>query len=218
MSISNRHQVVKFVAGKSEPLTDQRLSKVGYKTTTKNPAKFASVCASVPVIAGDEILTRMEDLIPYVRTMLENAQDGIFRSLYESSGGLLNAISDEDIGLNACISFMESENNGGRLTKEFLDAWCKANVVDNLSVVIADKLGFTELTPENETVIARHVKGYVDMITGLSGGKTFYQPNQIKAIRKTLDVATADDEVSKKLIARLDSMEKKEKIEDLLEL
>lgn len=88
MSITNRHSVVPFTAGESKPMTGQRLAKVGYKSTKKNPARFKSVCVSVPEIPENNIRSELDRLIPHVRTMLENAQDGIIRSLYESREGI----------------------------------------------------------------------------------------------------------------------------------
>lgn len=217
MSISNRHSINGFIAGKSAPMSDQRLAKVGYKSTVKNPAKFPSVCASVPFITElDE--GQFERLQPYIVQMLENAQDGIFRSLYESSGGLLDAISDDDICIDACISYLEAESTGGRLTKEYLEQWFDTSVRDNLFVCIAEKLGFSEITADVEETVNKHIAGYKAMIASLSGGKTFYQEPQIKGLLRALEVSSVDDDTSKKLNVRLKGMLNRPKIEELLGL
>lgn len=217
MSISNRHQVNGFVSGKSQPMSDQRLSKVGYKSTAKNAAKFPSVCASVPLITElfEDQLTRLQ---PYIVTMLENAQDGIFRSLYESSGGTLDAVSDDDISIDSCIAFLEAESTGGRLNKEYLEQWFDAQMKDNLFVVIADKLGFSEITPDVEVTVGKHLNGYRGLISSLAGGKTFLQDNQIHSLLRALEVSSVDDDTAMKLNTRLKGMLNKPKIEELLGL
>jgi hypothetical protein len=217
MSISNRHQVVPFVAGKSEPMTQQRLAKIGYKNTSKTPAKFPSVCVSVPFI---DALTfeQFQRIATHVGSMLENAQDGIIRSLYESSDGKITEIADTDIDFDACVSYLDTAARGDRMTKEYLEQWFDSQVRDNLFVVIADKLGFSDITPEVEVTVEKHLAGYKVLISSLAGGKTILKPNQITAVQKALALASVDDDVSLKLNARLVAMAAKPKIEDLLEL
>ena len=219
MSISNRHPVNKFTAGKSEPMHGQRLAKVGYKSTQKTPAKYPSVCASIPMIAPLNLSEQqLESLTPHIITLLESAQDGIFRSLYESSDGTMAELADADISIDACISYLEAESQGSRLTKEYLESWFDQMVKDNLTVVIATKLGYDLSTPEQELTVSKHLNGYRGLITALAGGKTMLQSTQIDGLLRVLEVASVDDETSQKLIARLVAMKNKPKIEDLLEL
>jgi len=217
MSISNRHSVVPFVAGETQAMADQRLAKVGYKSTKKTPAKYKSIAVSVPVITSiDE--DQLERLLPHVVSMLENAQDGIIRSLYESSQGNLASVSDEEISIDACIGYLEAEATGGRLTKEKVEEWFTENLSDNLSVTIADKLNFTSLTGENEKVINQHLNAYKGILASLAGGKTLLNPAQIAGCKKALELSTNEDDVYKKLMARLEAMEKKPDMDALLEL
>lgn len=217
MSISNRHQVNGFVAGKSAPMSEQRLARVGYKSTVKTPAKYPSVCASVPFITEftEDQFTRLQ---PYIVEMLENAQDGIFRSLYESSDGCLEHITDDDLSIDSCIAYLEAESTGGRLTKEYLEQWFDAQMKDNLFIVVADKLGFTEITPDVEGTVNKHINAYRGMFASLSGGKTMYQEPQIKGLLRALEVSSVDDDTSKKLSVRLKGMLNRPKIEELLGL
>ena len=215
MSISTRHTVEQFVAGTSKAMNGQRLSKVGYKSSKNAPAKFTSVCASVPRISDDDVIARMNDLVPYVRNLLESAQDGIFRSLYESSGGTRTEIGDDEISVSACIGWLENEQNGGRLTSDGIGIWFDTNLRDNLTVLFADRIGADDV---DDPRIGKHLASYRGLFCSISGGKTVLSDVQIRGIRKALEVSSVDDEMSVKLIGRLDSMEKKVKIEELLEL
>lgn len=218
MSISNRHSVVPFVAGKSAPLSDQRLAKIGYKSSKEKKAKFPSVCASVPVLSDEQIIPFSERLLPFVRSVLENAQDGIIRSLYESNDGTLGSVSDEEISIAACISFLETDAAGGRLTKEMVEVWFSETLADNVYVLIAEKLGFTDPDKAQEEMIQKHIAAYKAVFASLSGGKTFLQPAQIKGCKVALSSLGAMDEIGSKLMNRLDGMEKKPLIEELLDL
>lgn len=208
-NVSDRHNVNPFVAGKSAALTGQRLAKVGYKSTKKQKAKFPSVCVSVPPIVSDSeefnqaVGTGKFDKI--IIAALENAQDGIIKSLYESAEGNLSSVSDSEICIDACLAYIDAEMSGGRMTKEFLESWFVDNVQDNLSVALCERTGMNLDDPK----IGQAVNGFKGLISGLSGGKTFYSPEQITQVRKALELSSEDDEVSKKLNARLDTMEKK---------
>ena len=217
-NVSNRHTVTKFVAGESKPLADQRLARVGYKSTAKNPARFASVCASVPQISPEEVTAHLSKLLPFIGQMLEDTQDKIFRSLYESSDGTLSALTEADISVAQCVAYLTAEAAGSRLTTEVVETWFDAQVSDNLSVVVATKLGFDDLTEDNLPVIAKHVRVYRALLSSLAGGKIMLTPQQINGCKRALEVSSVDDEMSKKLTARLKMMEQKPKMDEVLEL
>lgn len=208
-NVSNVHDVVPFVAGKTAPLTGQRLAKVGYKTTAKNPAKFASVAVSVPQINPAHIQENLTALLPYIGTMLEETQDKVIRSLYESKDGKLTQVTDADISIQACIAFLESEAAGDRLKKEHIEAWFDRVCKDNTFTLIAEKLGFTgdTLTDEQIAVVDKHVRTYRDILSMLAGGRTVLTPVQIKSCKTVIEVSEDDSGIGQKLIARLNALE-----------
>lgn len=211
--ISNRHNISKFVSGESKPLTGQRLAKVGYKLTEKMKKEGKtcpeSICVSVPPINGEDIQTHINALIPHISEYISEVQDKIIRGLYEGSDYSLSSVSDEEISVSACIAYLESESSGGRWTKEYLTDWFTRNVEDNLSVVIAEKLGFQEPTEQQWNIVYGHTKAYAELISSLSGGKTELNFEQINGVRRAIEVSSVDDDTSQKLIKRLDVMEKK---------
>jgi hypothetical protein len=224
-NVSNAHNVNKFISGKSEALTGQRLAKVTYKSTKNNPAKYPSICASVPYINNQDIIDNVDNLVPYIKVMLENAQDGIIRSLYESADGNLTTVTNEDISIAQCINYLSAESQGSRLTKEYLSQWFTDNIEETLTYTFAVKLGFISaneedpvITDNQQVTLHKHINGYRDLISSLSGGKTILQDNQIKSIRKAVELSGVNDDISIKLINRLNTMENKPKIEELLDL
>lgn len=212
-NVSNRHTVQLFVSGESKPLSGQRLAKVGYKTTQKmiDEGKTApeSICVSVPHITEDQVISGINRLAPYLVEYLQGVQDNIIRSLYEGKNYSLSSVSDEEIDINSICAYLESESTGGRLTKEYLVEWFNTNVSDNLSVVIAEKLGFDLSTDEQLEKVSQHVNAYRDLIASLSGGKTSLEKEQIAGVKRALEVSAVDDTTSARLINRLNDMEKK---------
>ena len=216
--VSNRHSVVPFTAGESKPMTGQRLAKVGYKSTKKNPARFKSVCVSVPQVNVDSIRAELDRLLPHIGTMLENAQDGIIRSLYESAEGSLQSVSDDEISVLSCIAFMEAEAAGDRLKKEHIENWFDAELSDNLFVLIAEKLGFNEPTENQTAEVQKHVRVYRQVLSMLAGGKTLLQPKQIQGCKTALALTDTDQGIGQKLLKRLEQMEKPVQIVEMLDL
>jgi hypothetical protein len=214
------HLINEFISGKSEALTGQRLSKIKFKSTEKSPRKYPNVCVSVPYIQKDDIEQNMPSLVDHIRAMLENAQDGIIRSLFESSDGTLTQVQDSEISIASCINYLEAESQGSRLTKELINAWFDDNCKDYLYIIIGQKLKYpmdNECTPEQDATIGKHLNGYRDLFASLAGGKTILQDNQIKSLGNVLGLIE-DTEIGDKLKSRLSAMANKPKIEELLEL
>lgn len=217
-TISNRHSVIPFIAGSSKPLTDQRLTKITYKSRKGTPQKFPNVCVSLPVLA-EPTDQEMTLLMPHLCALLETAQDGIIRSLYESNDGILGSVSNEEISIAACIQFLETEATGGRLTKELIESWFSAGDCESAVILlISAKLGFPEsLTPAQQETVTKHVNAYRAVIASLAGGKTILSPLQLKSIRTVLENID-EDEISKRLMSRITAMENPKKVEELLEI
>lgn len=219
-NVSNVHDVIPFVAGKSAALSGQRLAKVGYKSTAKNPAKFPSVAVSVPFLSDDSLRENMDSLLPYIKGMMEKTQDDVIRSLYESKDGTLKIVQDHEISVQACIAYLESEAAGDRIKKEHIEAWFDRVCAENVFVLIAEKLGFTgdTLTPEQSATVDKHVKVYKEILSMLAGGRTILTPVQIKSCKTVIDVSEDDSGIGVKLMQRLTAMESPKAVAEFLEL
>jgi hypothetical protein len=217
-NVSTTHDVIPFVAGKTAPLSDQRLAKVGYKNTTKNPAKYKNVAVSVPFVQDAAVTENLAALMPYIKNMVQDAQDKVIRSLYESADGALTQVTDSDISVSACISFLEAEAAGDRLKKEDIANWFDRVCRDNVYVLLAEKLGFQEPNEDQDKVINKHVGVYRDILSMLAGGKTILTPVQIKSCQTVIDASSDDTGIGEKLSARLRVMSQPKVTEDFLSL
>lgn len=207
------HLVTPFDSAKSQPLTGQRLAKIRYKTTAKCPAKYPSVCVSVPfatssIVSDGENLTR---LMPHILGMIEAAQDGVIRSLYEASEGKLSSVQDSELGIDSILGYLEAESQGTRLTKEFIGAWFDTDVAEILQAAFVDKWSWdssVELSGEQAAKLEQVTKGHKEMFAALAGGKTSYNIGQCKGLLALLDLADSSD-TAEKLRARLVGMSTK---------
>lgn len=214
--INNRHTVVPFVSGESKPMQDQRLAKITYKPRGNKPAKFPSVCVSVPQINVSEVENNIKRLLPHIGTMLENAQDGVIRSMYESSEGQLKEVSDDDLNLNSILAFLEAEATGSRLTADKIKEWFKAEVAENLTVVLAEKLGFQDMNDAQLETIGKHLNVYAEAFASLNGKLVFMPQDRVKKLQDVLALASdGENDVCVKLSAKLSAMMEKP-MEELL--
>jgi hypothetical protein len=217
-NVSIAHDVVPFIAGKTAPFTGQRLAKVGYKTTAKTPALYPSIAVSVPKLSTETIKASIDALMPYVVQFVEDSQDKVIRSLYENASGKLSVVTDTDIGIDAIVSFLEAESAGDRLKKEHIESWFDRVCADNVFVLLAEKLGFTDPNADQEAVIKKNVAVYRSVLSMLAGGKTILTPVQIKSCKTVIDVSADDSGIGEKLLKRLTAMESPKQIADFLEL
>jgi len=206
-NVSNRHAITRFVAGESKPLATQRLAKIGYKPRGKTPAKFKSVCASLPMIQAEEVTPHITALLPFIGNMLETAQDGIIRSLYESSGGILSDISDEQLSVPACIAYLSAKAAGDRLSEESITAWFSAECADNLAVVIAEKAGFDLSTPEQMETVNAKVDIHKKILTMIAGKNVILTEQQKTVIRNCIKFgANTDSGIGLKISDKFDAL------------
>jgi hypothetical protein len=215
MSISTRHSIMPFVSGETAPMQGQRLAKVGYKDRGENKAKFPSIAISVPFIDPTELESNFKRLLPHFGTFLEGVQDSVIRSLHESSGGTLREVSDDDIGITACLNYLEAASGGTRLSAETIRAWFVSDLQDNLSVMIAEKLGFEEMSPGQMEVIAKKLHAYAETFCMLAGKSVSWPDGKLKSLKTAVDLA-ADSELTAKITRKITELAEKPAIEELL--
>jgi hypothetical protein len=213
-----QHLVTAFVSGTSKAHPNNRLAKVGYKETKAMVAKGkkapVSVCVSIPFVDSERFTEEevFAGLVPHIQNLLASAQDGLIRSLYESSGFNLTAVTDEEISIERCIAYLNEQETGGRLTIESVKTW----FTDEMAAILGEYAG-KMLAPkfkgaELEAKVKQVLNGYQGMFTSLSGGKTYYPASKRQNLLDALALTNDDDEVAGKLAARLQAMEKQDAV------
>lgn len=218
-NISSTNDVVKFVSGKSVPLSGQRLAKVVFKTPRGENAgeKRESVCVSVPFILDSEIAANMNSLLPHVAEMIYKTQDAIIREKVLEGASV---ISSNEISLREVIGYLEAESKGDRLTKEIIASWFEEELQDTLTVAIGDKMGVGD-TPSDAQVkmISQTIKAYKDSFAACAGGKTWFEEKKVRNLQRALEfVSDTGNSVYQKITARLSGMLEVKGNADLLAL
>ena len=216
-NIDTRHNVLPFESGKSKPLNGQRMAKIGYKTTKKQVAKYKNHFVSVPPLNMDEIKSRADDLAVFLIPVLESAQDGIIKSLFESSGGTLTSVSDEEISISSCIAYLHAQMADEKM---LLGSWFDSDIAEAMTPIVCAKLGFDgELTTDQELKIISVLDQYRELVQRLANTKDVIEPGQRKLIRRMIELSECEDSFAlDKVNARLDALDKKPDMAALLEL
>lgn len=216
------HSVVSYDPKSSKAFSGQRLSKVTYKTVTDKESplcgiKRESKCVSLPLIPTTEIVAQAVVLAPYVVEYLQGVQDKIVRERIDA--GALN-ISMEEVSIAACIEYLDSNSESGRLTKESVAAWFNDTIAEPLAITLADRLGVSATPTDAEsTKILAVVEAFKGKVAALAGGKTAYEPKVCRSILSALELAPSGDVLATRFSSRLNKMiEESKQNEELLNL
>lgn len=206
-NVSNVHTVQPYVSGKSIALSGQRLAKATFKTDKETGKKPESKCVSIPAVTDAEIQQHLSKLLPAFGRLLDETQDKIVREAISEGK---TEVTTESVSIEACISFLNSEATGNRLTKEFLETWFSNEVEEVLTVAVADKMGIGDGATEQQIQqVEKTVGVYKKLIAGLSGSKSFYNKEVRESVKKALNLVP-NDSLSVRLIEKLDSMKEPE--------
>lgn len=216
------HSVVTYDPKSSKAFTGQRLSKVTYKTVTDKNSEFYGIkrdskCVSLPLVQVSDVVANINALAPAVVEYLHSVQDKIVRERVDAGA---SSISRNEISIAACVEWLESNSESGRLTKEVVATWFADTIAEPLAVVLAEKLGVGETPSDEESnKILAVVDAFKGKVSSLAGGKTAYEPKVCKSLLNALELAPAGDVLATRFAARLNKMIEEAKAnEDLLNL
>ena len=216
-TVSNQHNVNPYIAGKSQPLTGQRLLVASFKQTAKmTKAKITalpSVCASIPmfpVLSADQFM----QCEPILRNVLCKAQDEIFTARAVATKSTLTSIGDSDLSFEVCFDYLTIAATGGHLTSAKLEAWYDETMADVVGAFTLEKLVATgrlaanadpAATMKMQPIVDATVKQWKSTFTLLASK---VQPKELTDQSLTLMVTMLEqvdtgDELAPKLTAKI---------------
>lgn len=214
--------VLKYDPKTSKAFTGQRLSKVTFKTSNDKSSEYYGVkreskCVSLEPVSVQDVVSNVTALAPAVVEFLQGVQDKIVRERVEA--GALH-VSVDEVSIAACVEWLETQDESGRLTKESVGTWFASEIEEGLALILADKLGVSEIpTAEQSAQVLRVVGSFKDKVSSLAGGKTSYEPKLCESLKKVLELAPAGDALAARFTGRLDKMIAASKsAEDLMNL
>lgn len=212
--IGNRHTLTQLKKD-SKPFENQRLVRVIAKKDGEgnyNANLTQSLCVSVPRVVDAQIAEAINQLMPHIGRMIEDAQDVIIRELRLETG--CNEVDDEDISIAKVIAYLDAEGTGSRLTKEYLEKWFVESYSDVAAEFICtmNKWDAETLGEEQTKVVVQKTKLLASMFSGFSSGK--YAPDipKCKAMIKFAEFAepVADERLQAFAVKAAENLKKRE--------
>lgn len=187
------HKTVDYDSKKSAAFDGQRLCKVTFKTTANVIAPMHNKCVSIPPVDTLALVARVQDFMPHLLAVVEQAQDDIVRAKLLEAGGDVE-MQDSELSMDAVLLQLAEAAKGNRLSKDSISAWFDAQAADMLTVAISDKLGISDAPSEAEAKkVAAIVADYSTKLQSLAGSKTTYSPEVATKLQRALEVAEVKD-------------------------
>lgn len=160
--VSSTHSFVKLERN-TAPLHGQRLSRLIAKADRngKYPSSnlTESLAVSVPHVTDEEIVEVIDSLLPHLKGWLQGVQDSIIREFRIEHGR--NEIPEDVFSVAACVSWLDENAKGDRVTKEYLAEWFSENYstacaawIQSIAPGISDDLCETKVNVMRDMVSA----------------------------------------------------------------
>ena len=193
-TITNAHQFVALDKN-TTPLHGQRLVRLIAKSArgSDKPANEhlqSSLAVSVPPVTMEEVVGVIEQLIPHVIGMVQDAQDKIIREYRIESGN--TSIAGELINVQSVIDYLESSAQGERVSKEYLQEW----FISEYEEIAKSWINRIAGGSMSDIVIEQKTNLMKDMIAGWASPK--YSPNipslkaQIRFMSECVEMEASD--------------------------
>ena len=192
----------------SDVPNNSRVAVLRWKNTGKDATtKKQNLAVVLPVIANEELLTAA--LYPHFREYLESVQVSILKELVEAAPSKV-FVAPEEVGISAIVSYLETSNEGSKLTKESVGKWFADVVAETLTVALADKLGVSDNPSKEQAIrIEKIVAAFKETACKLAGTKTSYNEQEKEQMLKMLAMVKHDS-MAQRFMARIEAMKEKE--------
>lgn len=186
-----------------------------YKMNPKTKVAAASnACMLVEPLADEDILANMDSLLAYVKGFLETKQNEIAKVAHVAG---LGELTKDSLGITGIIEFLASTRTSTRLNKDIISAWFAEEMQDSLSILFAEKLGFTAESIEADSSQVDKIALYVDVYKGkflaLASNLTTHSVEDatklLDAMSKCISSDSPDspvNEITSKIIEKLTKM------------
>ena len=178
MSIGTSHVFNKLDKA-SKALDGQRLVRLIAKGKNKSPNLDESLCVSIPVTGTDEVVKRINDLLPYVVGMVQDTQDKIIREYRIESGA--SDIHEDLFNLDQVVAWLAANATGERLTAEAIKEWIMEDYMEPIHEWLRR---LPKLAGAADEVIYARFNGIRDLISKFADPRASFTMPQLRLIQQ----------------------------------
>lgn len=193
-----------------------RIIKCLYQVNSKTGKKVAEnsyVRISTKHLTEEIIVDKVIELAPYILNFLEDKENEMIRN--DHKNGILNVFI-ASLGLDKIINKLDLDEAGSRLTKERVEVWFKAEVLDDLTILFATKLGLDDNSSEEELEkLDMILDCYKKKFISLASNKVLIKEEDCSSMINVIKSCEAEGSlIGRRFIGKLEKMSIKK--EDLL--
>lgn len=207
-NVTNAHDIKPYNSASSKALDGQRLSLILFKTPKdkkddKSYTKPENRCVSIPILS---ITCVPAILASALQDAFFELQDAVIKSKIitaDDAGTKKLVILDSEIDFESCAAYAAENAISGKLTKDVVENWFDANMVEKLTVAIANAMGLGDTQSADE--IARldaSVEQHKKLFASCAATRPAINTKIAKSLLKALELSE-EDKVQLALRAKL---------------
>lgn len=188
-------------------IAGSRQVPVTFKTDKASGVKRPSVAVNLPPVSKEFVVNGINNgtLIEAMRAWCEEAQDKIVREAVIAGAACIEA---DSLNAEAIAAFMREAMASGRLSAEILGNWYADTMEAPLVLVLAERMGVTEDSPEaKQKQLLAVAEVYKKHVISLASGRTKLSKDESQKLLRAFEVVglarDAGDEIADKLITKL---------------
>lgn len=164
-------------------------------------------------INEEVIISKIEELAPYVVSYLQEKEDLIIKELHKTGA---TSVFTPKLSIGSILEYLEENETSGRLNKEMIEAWFRDSIEPELTSLFAEKLGLHADSEASELEkLAVVINAYKVKFASLASPKAGFKPEDCTSLINVITKADKNGSVfGKRFIKKLGVM--KDKTEDAL--
>lgn len=154
-----------------------------------------------------EAAMKFPSIQDYLQSRLEDLQDSVIGEQVRNGA---SQIYDSKIGYEAMVEYLErTDETIGKLSKEKIEAWFKSELVDTLTLALAEKLGVSETsTEEDHAKLERMLNAYAANFKLFSAKEVLFDPVKVSKLEEALKLAS-ESPMTVRMRAKLNEIAKR---------
>lgn len=142
----------------------------------------------------------------YLHNKLEELQDALIGEQVRKGASVIYA---DKIGYSAMEEFAARTTESERLSKERIEAWFKSELADTLTLALAERLGISETsTEEDHAKLERMLNAYAANFKLFAAKEVILDPSKVAKLEDALNLAS-ESPMTEKMKARLAAIAKR---------
>ncbi len=187
MSIGTSHVFYPLAKLNEAQHADQRLVRLIVKGKNRAENLTESLAVSIPIMGAEQVIERIDDLLPYIVGFVQDTQDKVIRDWRIEYGH--ESIPESAFSIDAVLEYLTNNATGERLTSAMLKAWFEEEYFEACQEWLRQ---LPKLQGADDSVISRHANGIRDMFAQFADVRHKFNERQLNMLENFTQSVEAD--------------------------